>query len=81
MIDQSLNFWNNIISTGGEFNDGGFTFHTNVNLMNKDSNSLPQLSNYLNKLYVIHEKEKADNLNMDQRLDSLLVPPPVDTVK
>lgn len=81
MIDQSLNFWNNIISTGGEFNDDGFNFHTNVNLMNKDSNSLKQLSNYLNQLYIIHEKEKADNVNMDQRLDSLLIPPPLDTVK
>lgn len=81
MIDQSLNFWNNIISTGGEFSGGGFTFHTNVNLMNKDSNSLPQLSNYLNQLYIIHEKEKAETSNMDQRLDSLLVAPPVDTVK
>ncbi|MEO8822584.1 MAG: DUF4836 family protein [Ginsengibacter sp.] len=81
MIDQSLNFWNNIISTGGEFNEGGFTFHTDVNLMNKDTNSLKQLSNYLSQLYVIHEKEKSDNLNRNERLDSLLVPPPVDTVK
>lgn len=81
MIDQSLNFWNNIISTGGEFNDGGFTFHTDINLIKKDSNSLPQLNNYLNQLYVIHEKQKADTSTNNLRLDSLLVPPPVDTVK
>jgi hypothetical protein len=81
MIDQSLNFWNNIISTGGDFNDGGFTFQTDINLMNKDTNSLRQLSTYLNQLYTIHESEKADESTMNQRLDSLLVPPPVDTVK
>ncbi len=81
MLDQSLNFWNNIIATGGEFNDGGFTFHTDINLMNKDTNSLQQLSNYLNQLYIIHESEKADTSNMARRLDSLLVPPPADTVK
>lgn len=81
MIDQSVNFWNNIISTGGDFNGGGFTFQTDINLMNKDTNSLRQLNTYLNQLYTIHESEKADASNMDQRLDSLLVPPPVDTVK
>lgn len=81
MIDKSLNFWSNIISTGGEFNDGGFTFKTDVNLINKDSNSLPQLSNYLNSVFIIHEKEKADSSTNNLRLDSLLVAPPVDTVK
>ena len=81
MIDQSLNFWNNIISTGGEFNDGGFTFHTGINLVNKDANSLQQLNTYLNTLYAIHQKEKADNSNIEQRLDSFLLPPPIDTVK
>jgi hypothetical protein len=81
MIDESLNFWNNIISTGGDFNNGGFTFQTDINLINKDTNSLRQLSTYLNQLYTIHESEKADASGMDQRLDSLLVPPPVDTVK
>jgi len=81
MIDQSLNFWNNIISTGGEFNDGGFTFQTDVNLINKDTNSLKQLSNYLDQLYTIHESEKSDTSTNTLRLDSLLVAPPVDTVK
>jgi len=81
MLDKSLNTWENIISTGGEFNNGGFTFNTEVNLVNKDSNSLQQLSNYFNQLFVIHEKEKAETPNTTQRLDSLLVPPPVDTVK
>jgi hypothetical protein len=81
MIDQSLNFWNNTISTGGEFKDGGFTFQTDINLINKDTNSLKQLSNYLDQLYTIHESEKADTSANNLRLDSLLVAPPVDTVK
>lgn len=81
MLDQSLNIWNNIISTGGEFNNGGFTFKTEVNLMNKDSNSLQQLSNYFNQMFLIHEKTKTETPDLTHRLDSLLVPPPVDTVK
>ena len=81
MLDQSLNIWNNIISTGGEFNNGGFTFKTEVHLVNKDSNSLQQLSSYMNQLFLINEKTKAETPNLNRRLDSLLVPPPVDTVK
>ena len=81
ILDQSLNTWNNVISTGGEFNDGGFTFKTEVNLVNKDSNSLHQLSKYFNQLFLIHEKTKTETGNITHRLDSLLVPPPVDTVR
>jgi hypothetical protein len=81
MLDQSLNTWNNVISTGGEFNNGGFTFKTEVNLVNKDRNSLQQLSDYFNQMFLIHEKTKAQTPDITHRLDSLLVPPPVDTVK
>ena len=81
ILDQSLNTWNNVIATGGEFNDGGFTFKTEVNLVNKDRNSLQQLSDYFNQLFLIHEKTKAETPDITHRLDSLLVPPPVDTVK
>jgi len=81
LIEQSLNLWNNIISTGGEFNDGGFSFHTNINFINKDSNSLKQLSHYIDQLYLIHQQEKAEHTNNMSQLDSLLAAPPVDTVK
>ncbi len=80
-IDESLNLWNNIISTGGEFDDGGFSFHTNINFVNKDSNSLKQLSHYFDQLYLIHQSEKADDANTMRQLDSLLIGPPLDTVK
>ncbi len=81
MLDKSLNIWNNVIATGGEFNNGGFTFKTEVNLVNKDRNSLQQLSDYFNQIFLIHEKTKAEAPDIAHRLDSLLVPPPVDTVK
>lgn len=81
MLDESLKFWNNVISSGGEFDNGGFNFKTEVNLLNKDSNSLQQLNTYLNHLFIIHEKTNAETPDLTHRLDSLLVPPPVDTVK
>jgi hypothetical protein len=78
MLDQSLKTWDNIISSGGEFKDNGFIFHTEINLINKDTNSLKQLNNYFNQMYNLEEARKEQST---QRLDSLLVPPPHDTVK
>ena len=78
MLDQSLNTWNNIIAYGGEFKDNAFTFHAEINLINKDTNSLKQLNNYFNEIFKIREVNKDQN---NHRLDSLLVPPPNDTVK
>jgi hypothetical protein len=78
MLNKSLQMWNNIISTGGEFKDDGFAFHTEINLVNKDTNSLRQLNNYFNEMYQINEAEKEKST---AKLDSLLTPPPIDTVK
>ncbi len=77
MLDESLKTWDNIISSGGEYKDNGFAFHTEVNLVNKDTNSLKQLNNYFNQMYNLEEARKEQST---QRLDSLLVPPPHDTV-
>ena len=78
MLNQSLNIWNNIISDGGDFKDNSFKFHTEINLINKDTNSLKQLNNYFNEMYKLNQAGKDENT---ARLDSLLVPPPTDTVK
>jgi hypothetical protein len=78
MLDQSLNMWNNITAYGGDFKNNSFTFQTEINLVNKDTNSLKQLSNYINEMYKMQEAKKDQN---NQRLDSLLVPPPIDTIK
>ncbi|MGN6532183.1 MAG: DUF4836 family protein [Ginsengibacter sp.] len=77
MLDESLKTWDNIVSSGGEYKNNGFAFHTEINLINKDTNSLKQLNNYFNQMYNLHAARKEQNT---QRLDSLLVPPPHDTV-
>lgn len=78
MLNKSLNMWNNITAYGGDFKDNAFTFHTEINLVNRDTSSLKQLSDYINAMYKINEAKKDENNN---KLDSLLVPPPIDTVK
>ncbi len=78
MLDLSMKTWDNILSDGGNFKNGAFQFHTEINLVNKDTSSLKQLNNYFNEMYKLIVTEKDQN---SSRLDSLLVPPPIDTVK
>lgn len=78
LMDQSLKTWKNIIATGGEIKDNAFTFHTEINFIDQQANSLKQLNNYLNEMYKINEERKQQT---NKRLDSLLTPPPTDTIK
>ena len=78
MLDESLKMWNNIISYGGDFKDNAIRVHSEVNMINKDTNSLKQLNDYINKMYTLDQKNKSESTT---KLDSLLTPPPIDTVK
>lgn len=78
MLNESLKIWNNIISYGGDFKDNTITAHSEINMINKDINSLKQLNDYINKMYTLDQKSKSENT---AKLDSLLTPPPIDTVK
>lgn len=78
MLNESLNMWNNIISYGGDFKDNAVTAHTEINMINKNTNSLKQLNDYINKMFTLEEKRKSEST---AKLDSLLTPPPIDTVK
>lgn len=56
--DASLAFWDNVYMKGGDYDDGGMTQHVEVNLMDKTTNSLKQLNQYIGKLGAIAKKEK-----------------------
>ena len=78
MINESLKTWKNIIASGGEIKDNAYTFHTEINFIDQQANSLKQLNNYLNKMYQLNEEKKRQTT---ATLDSLLMPPPTDTIK
>jgi hypothetical protein len=42
----SVNMWDNLIASGGEFKNGGIVQHVEINLVDKKTNSLKQLNNY-----------------------------------
>ncbi len=61
MYNASVKMWDNLLISGGNFKDGGIAQHWELNLMDKNTNSLKQLNSYLGTISVIQEKKKAKN--------------------
>ena len=80
MLDQSLKIWNYVAMTGGDMKDDAFTSKTEVSFMDQNTNSLQQLNHYFDEMFKLNETRRARN-NPLNNLDSLLTPPPIDTVK
>jgi hypothetical protein len=81
--DASLKMWDNVYIWGGKYNDGGVSYNMEINLLDKSTNSLKQLNQYLGKLgYLVDEKKKKDDMyNMkmdDMMIDSVTVQAPVE---
>jgi len=72
IIDQSIKIWNNLFFTGGDYKNGAFTAHTEINLVDQNTNSLKQLNLYVDEIFKIREAERTGNVN---RSDSVLAPP------
>ncbi len=49
--DASLAMWEDVVITGGEFSDGGIEQHLEINLVDKNTNSLKQLNQYADKMH------------------------------
>ena len=61
IYNASVKMWDNLLISGGNFKDGGITQHWEVNMVDKNSNSLKQLNSYLGTMSIIQEKKKAKN--------------------
>lgn len=48
--NASIQLWQDIVVTGGKFTKGAFTGEVEINLVNKNINSLKQLSSYFDKV-------------------------------
>ncbi|MFS8083520.1 MAG: DUF4836 family protein [Ginsengibacter sp.] len=78
-LDASLKTWKNITMHGGDFVDGAITSNIEINMMDDKTNSLKQLANFADEMYKINEERKA-KMPETANMDSLLAPPPIDTV-
>lgn len=77
-FDASLKIWDNVYITGGKYNDGGVSYNMEVNMLDKSTNSLKQLNQYLGKLsYLEKERKKHESTvfnSEDILIDSVKVP-------
>lgn len=73
--DASLAFWDNAYMKGGDFSDGGTTSTIEINLMDKNTNSLKQLNQYLGKLGAIAKKEK-EKRDKEMQVEARTLYPP-----
>ncbi|MEO6455756.1 MAG: DUF4836 family protein [Ginsengibacter sp.] len=75
ILDESLKMWQNIYSLGGEYKDDAFIMNTEINLVDKNTNSLKQLNSYFNKISkVIIEKKKKYQKDWSRSDSSALFP-------
>jgi hypothetical protein len=56
--NASLQMWDNLTAKGGEFVAGGITQHVEINLVDKKTNSLKQLNNYLGVMSTLNKKKR-----------------------
>ncbi|HEY6503663.1 MAG TPA: DUF4836 family protein [Chitinophagaceae bacterium] len=57
-VDASLKMWQDIVGTGGEYKDKAMHYDFEINLVDKNTNSLKQLNQYLNTLASIAMEKK-----------------------
>ncbi len=77
ITNASLNMWDNMFINGGEFKNGAFQQHVEVNLLDKTTNSLKQLNRYFGIVGGLEKKRNASRKatlpisNKDVTADSL----------
>jgi hypothetical protein len=83
IADESVKMWQDIVFYGGEKDGDAITSYGELNLVDKNTNSLKQLHNYLGKIAAImNEREKRRkaewenmSLNDTTRTEAILPPP------
>ena len=82
MYDASLKMWDNILWKGGNYSDGGIMQSGEINLVDKTTNSLKQLNQYVAKFSDIYKtqraKQKQDEMAFEdfKLMDTVPTPPP-----
>jgi hypothetical protein len=81
IADESLKYWQDIIFYGEEYRDGGIESYFEINMVDKNTNSLKQLNNYLGfiavKMIDLEKKRKEEYKSWENQADSVVVKPEV----
>jgi hypothetical protein len=73
----ATNMWQDIVATGGDYKDGVITGEFTLNLVDKNTNSLKQLNQFANRMYLSAQKRQQEYMRDYSGSDSLATIPPV----
>jgi len=59
-MDLSINMWQDIIMTSGGEKSGAYTGEAEINLVDKNTNSLKQLNKYLDSISKLHDHKQGE---------------------
>ncbi len=83
--DASVKMWDNVYMKGGDYEDGGMNSNIEVDLMDKNTNSLKQLNQYLgliSKIKMENDKKRdVSDLKLEELNKAKVNFPPPPTVK
>lgn len=81
-FDESVKFWQDVIFYGGEYKNGAMESHFEINLVDKNTNSLKQMVSYLGAMLrsLKNETERHRVEIFDEELQNFPPPPLVDTI-
>lgn len=69
-LNASKNMWQNVIMNGGDFSKGAVSFSIEINLVNKESNSLKQLNQYLDQISKAYQDHLAGVAEKTERVEA-----------
>ncbi len=80
IMAESLKIWNNVYYTAGEMDNDAMTGNTEINFVDQSANSLKQLNHYFDEIAKVMLAKKEREKSQVNIPDSLITPPPIDTV-
>lgn len=77
IYDASLKFWDKAYMKGGKFEDGGMTQSMEINLVDKNTNSLLQLNQYIGLVAKVAKQRKMQEDKRDILAEGEIIYPPL----
>jgi len=63
-LDASMKLWQDVTMTGGEYKDGAVTADFVISLVDKKTNSLKQINQYVEQLAALKKKQQENLSNI-----------------
>ena len=79
MYDASLKLWDNVLLKGGEFANGALNYTIEINMLDKNTNSLKQLNQYAALIGEMMNRQKRKELEDMRAMEDAF--PPAEAIK